>query len=176
MHGNVDRHGRQLRLLKMAANARQNNPSGPSHEELVLHLVRCMEREGLTIEGADAPGYSKPRQVKRFGMRPGRARPDVVARDGRRTILGEAKTALEIGDGQVPDQLDAFASKCRLLVVCVPEGAVEEAVALLNRADMPHRPKMRLLRYPQAKWDEFPKLAGPANLRDLASLVRVVSR
>jgi hypothetical protein len=174
VHGDPDRYGRQLGLLTMASKTRRSDPAGPSHEELVLHLVRCMEREGLTIEGADAPGYSKPRQMKRLGLR--RARPDVVARDGRRTILGEAKTAQEIGEGHVPGQLDAFASKCRLLIVCVPEGVVNEAVALLNRADMPHRPKMRLLRYPRAKWDEFPKLAGPGNSRDLASLVRVVSR
>jgi hypothetical protein len=174
VHGDPDRNSRQLRLLTMTPRTRRDDSTGPSHEELVLHLVACMEREGLTVEAADAPGYGKPPQLKR-GLRPGRGRPAVVARDGRRTILGEVKTAQEMGEGHVPEQLETFASKCRLLVVCVPEGVADEAVSLLNGADMPHRPKMRLLRYPRAKWDEFPKLAGPKKSRDLASLVRVVS-
>ena len=158
----------------MTNRERKSDRRGPSPEELVLHLVRCMEREGLTIEAADAPGYTKPSAVKR-GLRPGRGRPDVIARDGRRTILGAAKTAQGIGESHVPGQLETFASKCRLLVVCVPEEVADDAIALLNAADMPHRPKVRLLRYPQAKWDEFPKLAGRGKARDLAGLVRVVS-
>jgi hypothetical protein len=131
---------------------------GPSHEELVLNLVRAMKQEGLTIEAADAPGFPKPPQMKRFGLRASRSRPDVIGRDGRRTIFGEAKLGSEIGESYVPDQLESFASKCRLLVVCIPKEAADEAIdTLFDKAHIPHSARIRLLTYPETKWRDLPR-------------------
>jgi hypothetical protein len=133
---------------------RKNKAEGSLHEGLVQHLVRSMEQEGLTIEAADAPGYRKPGRVKP-GLGRARFRPDVVARDGRRTIFGVAKTETEASKAHVRDQLETFAGKCRMLVICLPDEAADQAVdALFHNADMPHRGKMRLLRHPDTKWQE----------------------
>jgi hypothetical protein len=127
----------------------------------VQHLVRGMVEQGLEIEAADAPGHPKPKPVKR-SLRPERSRPDVVARDGRRTVFGEALSASDIGQSHMPEKLATLAQKCRTLVVCVPEAAAQQAIdTLFNRDQMPHRPKMRLLRHPHTKWEEPPKAAGP---------------
>jgi hypothetical protein len=113
-----------------------------------------MEREGLTIEAADAPGH---RKVK-AGLRRSRSRPDVVARDGRRTIFGVAKSAAEASKADVQDQLEALAGKCRMLVICIPREAADQAVdTLFQNVDMPLWGKMRLLRYPEARWQELPR-------------------
>jgi hypothetical protein len=132
----------------------------PPHEELVRHLVRCMEDEGLEIEAADAPGHPKPKPVKR-SLRPERSRPDVVARDRRRTVFGEALSVADIGESYIPEKLATLAQKCRLLVICVPESVAQQAIEKLFSGErMPHRPKMRLLRHPRAKWEEPPKQVG----------------
>ena len=133
----------------------------PGRKDLVRHLVLCMEQEGFTIEAAGVPGYPKPPQVKRFGLRPGRFRPDVVARDGRRTVFGIAKAGEEIGEAYVPEQLESFAQISRLLVICLPEAAADGAIeTLFLKEHLPHWRKMRLLRYPAEKWQEVPKAAG----------------
>src|SRR5881398_2873222 len=127
---------------------------GALQEELVGHLVRCMEREGLTIEAAHAPGYRKPGNVKP-GLSRSRFRPDVVARDGRRTIFGVAKSEAEASKGYVRDQLETFAGKCRMLVICIPEEAANQAVErLFHNPEMQHWRKMRLLRHPDTNWQE----------------------
>jgi hypothetical protein len=136
---------------------RTGKVKGPLHEELVAHLVRCMEREGLTIEAADAPGYRKPGHVKP-GLRRSRFRPDVVARDGRRTIFGVAKSEAEASQAYVPDQLETFAGKCRILVICIPQDAADQTVdTLFRNADMLHSQKLRLLRHLDSKWQEVPR-------------------
>jgi hypothetical protein len=135
----------------------QSKVKGPLHEELVWHLVLCMKQEGLTIEAADVPGYRRPGVVKP-GLLKSRFRPDVVARDGRRTIFGVAKSAPEASRADVRDQLETFASKCRMLVICIPQEAANQVVsALFHNADMPHWRKMRLLRHPDPKWQEVPR-------------------
>jgi hypothetical protein len=84
-----------------------------------------------------------------------------VARDGRRTVFGEAKSASEISEAYVPEQLETLARKCRLLVICIPEKAAGEAIdTLFYNAQMSQWPKMRLLRYPGTMWEEPPKAAG----------------
>ena len=144
----------------MTSNGRRSDGHRALHEELVQHLVRCMEQQGLTIEAADAPGYRKPRPFKRFGLGSSRLRPDVVARDGRRTIFGAAKCASEIGEARVSVELDKLAGKSRLLVVCIPEAGADETIeTLFHRTPMPHRQKIRLLRYPKTRWEEIPKSA-----------------
>jgi hypothetical protein len=138
---------------------RPGKVKGPSREELVAHLVRCMEQEGLTIEAAAAPGYPKPGHVK-AGLRRSRLRPDVVARDGRRAIFGVAKTEAEASNAYVRDHLETFASKCRMLVICIPQEAADQAVdALFDDRDMLHSRKMRLLRHLDSKWQEVPRTA-----------------
>jgi hypothetical protein len=133
----------------------------PSQEDLVRHLVLCMEQAGFTIEATDASGFAKPRQVKRFGLRPGRFRPDVVARDGRRTVFGEARSGAEISDKQTSERLETLARHCRLLVICLPEEVADEAIdTLFLKAHLPHWHKMRVLRYPRATWQELPRGAG----------------
>jgi hypothetical protein len=132
----------------------KSKAQGPSHEELVQHLVRSMEREGLTIEAADAPGH---RKVK-AGLRRARLRPDVIARDGRRAIFGVAKTEAEASKAEVQDELESLAGKCRMLVICIPEEAANQAVdTLFQKADTPNWRKMRLLRHPEARWQELPR-------------------
>ena len=132
----------------------KSKAQGPSHGELVAHLLRSMEQEGLTIEAADAPGH---RKVK-AGLRRSRSRPDVVARDGRRAIFGVAKSAADASKADAQDQLEALAGKCRMLVICIPKEAADQAVdTLFQNADMPLRRKMRLLRYPEARWQELPR-------------------
>jgi hypothetical protein len=113
-----------------------------------------MEREGLTIEAADAPGH---RKVK-AGLRRARFRPDVVARDGRRAVFGVAKSATEASKANVQDQLETLAGNCRMLVICIPQEAANQAMdTLFQNADLPHWRKMRLLRYPEARWQELPR-------------------
>ena len=129
-------------------------------EELVQHLVRCMEQQGLTVEAADAPGYRMPRLVKLLRRRSSRLRPDVIAKDGRRTVFGAVKCGSEIGEAHLADHLESLASKCRLLIVCIPEAAADEAVdTLFHQAPMPQRQKIRLLRYPKTRWEDIPKSA-----------------
>jgi hypothetical protein len=144
------------------------------HKELVEHLVRSMEHEGLTIDAADAPGYRKPGNVK-SGRRRARFRPDVVARDGRRTIFGVVKSEAEARDGQLRDQLETFAGKCRMVVICIPEEAARQTVdALFQNADMPHWRKMRLLRHPDTKWQEAPRPAKgrpPSTMPDVKVVI-----
>ena len=149
-----------------------------SHEELVAHMVRCMEQEGLTIEAADAPGYPKPGHVK-AGLRRSRFRPDVVARDGRRTIFGVAKSEAEASKAYVRDQLETFATKCRMLVICIPQEAADQAVdALFANTDMLGRGKMRLLRHLDSKWREVPRTPQETRLPtfDHASVRVMVER
>jgi hypothetical protein len=132
----------------------KSKAQGPSHEELVQHLLRSMEQQGLTIEAADAPGF---RKVK-AGLRRARLRPDVVARDGRRAIFGVAKSAAEASKADLQDQLETLAGNCRMLVICIPQEAANQAVdTLFQNADMPNWRKMRLLRYPEARWQELPR-------------------
>jgi len=138
---------------------------GPLHEELVEHLLRCMEQAGMSIEAASAPGHPKPAPVTRLGLRPRRFRPDAVARDGRRTIMGEAMTAAELADGKSANRLETLSRNCRILILCIPDGAAEETVAsLLRSAGMPHA-KGRLLRYPRESWEELPRTADPRRAR-----------
>jgi hypothetical protein len=128
----------------------------PTREQLVLHLIACIEQEGNTIEAADAPGHSRPRPVKLVG--PGRLRPDVVALDGRRRILGKAVTAAEVEDRRLPRRLETLARDCRMLVICMPESAAADALGTVFGAGSTlSRAKMRLLLHPRLKWEELPK-------------------
>jgi hypothetical protein len=155
-------------------NKGKTKAEGPLHEELVEHLVRSMEQEGFTIEAADAPGYQKPGHVKP-GLRRSRFRPDVVARDGRRTIFGVAKSEGEASKPYVRDQLETFAGKCRMLVICIPEEAADQAVdTLFHNADMLHSQRMRLLRHPDTKWQEVPRRPQATRRPDHVS-VRVMN-
>jgi hypothetical protein len=134
---------------------------GPSHGELIRHMVRSMEEQGLEIEAADVSGRAKPKPVKR-GMRPARSRPDVVAKDGRRTVFGVALVPVDIVDRHTPEKLETLAQKCRFLVICVAEEAAQQVVdVLFNGEQIPHRPKMRLLKHPLAKWEDPPKTVAP---------------
>jgi hypothetical protein len=152
----------------MAANESARPPEGAAHEVLVAHLVRCMEREGLEIVGADIPGHPKPQALKRLSLRPSRARPDVVARDGRRTIFGEAKSGSQIAEGYVGSQLESFARNSRLLIVCVSKEASDRAVdVLLDAAHTQYRSKFRLLVYPEDTWEDLSKAANRKRLREL---------
>jgi hypothetical protein len=120
-----------------------------------------MEEQGVEIETADAPGHRKPKPVKR-GLRPDRLRPDVVARDGRRTVFAKALESSDIASSYVPEMLATLAQKCRLLIICVPEDAALHAIdALFNTGNLPNRPKMRLLRHPRTKWEDPPKTVAP---------------
>jgi hypothetical protein len=166
MHRTADRHRRGFGLLTMATIDPRSKSQKPPREQLVEHLVGCMKRAGVTVEAADASGYKRPRHVKRLGLRQGRFRPDVVARDGRRSVLGVAKSGSELSEAHLPDQLEAFAQKCRLLVVCVTEADAEQALeALFPDTDTPHRLKLRLLRYPRPQWEDVPKAAGRKRLQ-----------
>ena len=134
---------------------------GPSHEELIRHMVRSMEGQGMEIEAADLSGHAKPKPVKR-GLRPARSRPDVVAKDGRRTVFGLALVPADIADPHTPEKLETLAQKCRFLVICVAEEAAQQALDLLfNGEQIPHRPKLRLLKHPLAKWEDPPRTVGP---------------
>jgi hypothetical protein len=134
---------------------------GPAHQELVRHMVFCMEEQGVEIEAADLDGRPKPKPVKR-GLRPARSRPDVVAKDGRRTVFGLALTPAEIAEPHAPEKLEILAQKCRLLIVCVAEEAAQQAIeTLFSGAQMSHRPKLRLMRHPLGKWEDPPKTVGP---------------
>lgn len=135
--------------------------TGPSHEELIRHMIRSMEDEGFEIEAAYVPGRAKPKPVKR-GLRPARSRPDVVAKDGRRTVFGEALVPADIVDPHMPEKLEALAQKCRILIICVAEEAAQQALdVLFNGEQIEHRPKMRLLKHPLAKWEDPPKTVSP---------------
>jgi hypothetical protein len=153
-----------------------NKTKGPSHQELVEHLMRSMEQEGLTIEAADVPGHRRPGHVK-TGLRRSRFRPDVVALDGRRTIFGVDKTEAEMSSGYVRHQLETFAGKCRMLVICMPQEAADQAVeGLFQNATMLRSQKMRLLRHPDSKWQEVPRTRQAKTRRTLdhASVIVIV--
>jgi hypothetical protein len=137
-----------------------------TRQELVEHLVLCMEQQGLTIEAADAPGHRKPPHVK-SGLRRSRVRPDVVARDGRRTIFGIVHGG---------DQLEVLAGKCRTLVICVPKAVADEAAStLLHNVDTQLSRKMRLLKHPDTSWQEMPRRAHAARLPAFDPVVRIVA-
>ena len=120
-------------------------PNTRSKEELVAHLVRSMQQHGLVIQEANAPGYRKPGHIK-SGLRRSKVRPDVVALDGRRTIFGIVSSK-----GDVDDQLEALAAKCRVVVICLPEKAADGLVTI---SETPSWRKLRLLRYPHTDWEE----------------------
>lgn len=160
----------------MAIDKKRGKAEGPSRAELVEHLVRCMEQQGLTIEAADAPGYRKPGHIKQ-GLRRSRLRPDVVARDGRRTIFGVAKSEAEASEAHVPDQLETFAGKCRMLVICIPKQAANQAVdTVFHNVDMQLSRKMRLLRHPDANWREVPRRSQATKPATFDPRVVVVER
>jgi hypothetical protein len=120
-----------------------------------------MEEQGLEIEAADLSGREKPKPVKR-GLRPARSRPDVVASDGRRTVFGVALVPSDIADQHMPEKLATLAQRCRTLVICVAEEAAQQTLdTLFNQGRLQHRPKMRLLRHPLAKWEDPPKTVAP---------------
>src|SRR5262245_24444286 len=145
---------------------------GPAREELVRHLVRCMERDGMVIEAADLPGHNKPGALKR-GLIRSRLKPDAVARDGRRIIFGIAASGAEIAGRDLPPHLEALAGKCRMLVVCVPNDRADEVVdAVLRGGQVPSWRKLRLLSHPMTKWAEVPKPATAVGRR-LAPVVRL---
>jgi hypothetical protein len=161
VHLDPSRRSGQLRLLSDLVGKGKGKAKGPSREELVAHLVRCMEQTGLTIEAADVPGYRRPGHVKP-GLPRSRFRPDVVARDGRRTIFGMAKSEGEASRAYVRDQLETFTRKCRMLVICIPQEGADQAVdALFLNSDMVRRNKVRLLRHPDTKWQEVLKTPQP---------------
>ena len=136
-----------------------------TRQELVEHLVRCMEQQGLTIEAADASGYRKPGHVK-SGLRRSKSRPDVVARDGRRTIFGIVHGG---------DQLEALAGKCRTLVICVPKAVADEATStLFHSVDTQLSRKMRLLKHPDTSWQEMPKRLQASRPPAFDPVVRIV--
>jgi hypothetical protein len=140
----------------------------------MLHLMGCMEQQGITIEAAEASGYPRPRQIKRFGLRSRGLRPDVVGRDGRRTILGAVKCGPQIGAAHLSGQLEAIARECRMLVVCMPEDTADDMIeAVFLGEQMPHWRKLRLLRYPDAKWRELSGKAGSAVPRFRDTDVRI---
>jgi hypothetical protein len=128
-----------------------------------------MEYECLTIEAAGVPGHPSPGRVKR-GLRRARLRPDVVARDGRRAVLGIALSGSQIGKIYVPDQLDTIARRCRKLVICVAEEAADETIDTLFGKPMTHWRKMRMLTYPETKWEEVARAAKRKRLGDLARM------
>jgi hypothetical protein len=124
-----------------------------------------MEQQGLTIEAADAPGHRKPAPVK-SGLRRSRVRPDVVARDGRRTIFGVVHGG---------DQLEVLAGKCRTLVICVPQAVADQAAStLLHGVDMQLSRKMRLLKHPDTSWQEMPKRLQASRPAAFDPVVRIL--
>ncbi len=125
-----------------------------------------MQSEELAIEAAGVPGYPRPRRA-RLGLRRARLRPDVMAQDGRRAIFGIALNRQQIHEPYVPDELDAYARKCRMLVICVAREVSEKAIDVLFQTPTPHWRKMRLLRYPGTKLEEVSKAADQKTLRDL---------
>lgn len=158
----------------MAAEGRDREVGSGLRGQLVLHLVSCMEQEGITIEAAEAPGYPRPRQNKRFGLRTGRLRPDVAGRDGRRAILGVVTCGAQIGEAHLSGQLDALARECRTLVVCIPGETPEHAIdSAFPGERMPHRRKMRVLRYPDTKWQELRRVGGSDVPKFLDTDVRI---
>jgi len=49
-----------------------------------------------------------------------------------------------------------------MLIICVPEDCGQQALdELFNREQLKHRPKMRLLKHPLAKWEDPPKTIAP---------------
>jgi hypothetical protein len=149
----------------MAANEPKPAGEAPLHDELVQHLLRCMEKAGMEIGAASAAGYGRPAPVTRLGLRPRRWRPDVVARDGRRAVFGAAMTEDELAGSKAGDRLGTLSRNCRTLILCIPADVEEEAVeTMLRGSDMPHA-KGRLLRYPRETWEELPKSADPRRTR-----------
>jgi hypothetical protein len=125
---------------------------------LVEHLLTAMQHEGLTVEAAATPGHADPAAMKVGALRLGRVRPDVAARDQRRTVFGAVLTRDEVDESRTRGRLEALARGCRILVVCLPVDMADRAIeALFDHGDVPHRGKIRLLRYPDTSWAELPR-------------------
>ena len=103
----------------------------------------------------------------RRGLKRARLAPDVVARDGRRSVLGFALDPQQFRQPSVPNELDTYAGTCRMLVICVAEENSNAAIHVLFDKPMPNWRKMRLLRRPGTKLEEVAKLSGEKKLRDL---------
>ena len=146
----------------------KGTPQDSRREILVQHLVRVMEQEGLSIEAATTPGHRRPARLKLGGLKRSRLRPDVLARDGRRAILGLVLDRSQIHEPYLADELVAFASNCRLLVVCVAADAADETIDVFIRHLRRHWGKMRLLTHPGTQWEEVTKAANQERLRELA--------
>jgi hypothetical protein len=143
--------------------------SADSHRKmLVQHLVRAMEQENLSIEAATIPGHRRPARQKLGGLKRSRLRPDVLARDGRRAILGLVLDRSQIHEPHLADELEAFAVNCRLLVICVAADAAEQAIDVFVRNPRPHWGKLRLLTHPGTQWEEVAKAANQKRVRKLA--------
>jgi hypothetical protein len=130
-----------------------------SHEELVEHMLRAMERQGLEIEAASTGGHAKPKRI-RPGLKRTRLRADVVARDGRRTVIGIALDSRLIREGYVPRDLDAYAGACRMLVICIDQACAGQAIHVLFDKPMPNWRKMRLLRRPGTELEDVSKASN----------------
>jgi hypothetical protein len=139
--------------------------------ELGQHLLGVLEQQGLTIEAATAPGYPQPGRM-RLGIRRARLRPDVVAHDGRRTVLGIALDKELIRAAYVPAELDAYAGTCRMLVICVTQESANQAIQVLFDKPVPNWRKMRLLRSPGERFEDVSRAANDRKLRDLVRAKR----
>jgi hypothetical protein len=137
--------------------ARRNGEQA-TRAALVEHLLAAMRDEGLTVEAAATPGHAKPAAMKVGALRLGRVRPDVAARDRRRTVFGAVLTRDEVDESRMRGRLEALAQGCRMLVVCLPVDVADRAIeALFDDGGVPHRGKIRLLRYPDTTWAELPR-------------------
>jgi len=117
---------------------------GELHKRLVLHLADTLKGRGDLVQAVAAPGYAHPREVFRWRWSPGRI-PDVVARDGRRRVFGDAK--LHAADVKRSlSQLTLLATLSRELVICVPEAELQATAEVLDDAwGLRHFGRLRLL-------------------------------
>jgi hypothetical protein len=134
-------------------------------EQLVEHLLRVMEQQGFTIEAASVRGHRAPGRMRR-GLKRTRLAPDVVARDGRRSILGIALDRQQLREPHVSKELGTYAGTCRMLVICVAQEQANAAIHVLFDNPMPNWRKMRLLRCPGTNLEEVSRMANEKKLRD----------
>ena len=125
-----------------------------------------MEEQGFTIEAAAARSHRRPGRI-RLRLRRARLRPDVVARDRRRAILGFALDEELMREPYVPAELDAYAATCRLLVICVAQETANQAIHYLFEKPVPNWRKMRLLKCPGTELEDVSRAANQKKLREL---------
>lgn len=113
------------------------------HSRLVQHLAEAMRSASFSDVEIHGDGR-QPEKVFRHAWSLGGHIPDVVGREGRRTVYGDAKLGASDVRRSFP-QLEVFAKHGRELMICVPQTEIHGTADMLADEWKRHYRRLRLV-------------------------------